>query len=78
MHPRFPPKVLVLVDGYNATYVFDDDADHDPGARIVMDTEENRLSIAEVQLSAHEHLHMQRTLDIIVEIPQVSSLRNFL
>ncbi len=71
MHLRFPPKVLLLVDGYDANYVFDDDADDDPRARVVMDTEENRLSIAEVQLSSHEDLHMQRTLDILAMIPQV-------
>ncbi len=67
-----PQKVLMLLDGSD-TYIFDDDADQDPRARVIMDTEENKLSITEVQLSSHENLHMHRTLDIIVEIPQVSS-----
>ncbi len=66
----------MLLDGNSPTYVFDDDADQDPRARVVMDTEENKLSITEVQLSSHEGLLMQRTLDIIVEIPQVSCFRN--
>ncbi len=68
----------MILDGDNATYVFDDDEDQDPRARVIMDAEENKLSITEVQLSSHEDLHMNRTLDIIVEIPQVSSFRNLL
>ncbi len=73
-HHPYPSKVLLLVDGNNPSYIFDDEADRDPGAMVVMDTEQNRLSINEVQLSCHEDLHIQKKLDIIVEIPQVSAL----